>query len=158
MASLQPFTLPQSPKGTQVITTDFLAKVDMARLKKAAQGLESGTMQVLIEGRDESAVWGLVRTGEEKAYSVQVANGYASCSCPDWSFRHRHGHEVCKHALALALYAINHPEEYPSEGERKPDLRLTRVRSEAEREQVRLEVRELYGVRRLPPKPYEELP
>jgi len=131
-------TLPQSPKGTRVITTEFLARVDMARLKKAAQGLESGTMQVLIEGRDENAVWGLVRPGEDRVYGVQVAHGYASCSCPDFAFRHA----ICKHALALALYAIEYNEE-PKE--RKPDLRLTRVRSEAEREQVRREIEELYG-------------
>jgi len=110
---------------TQIITTDFLAKVDLARLKKAAQGLETGTLQVLLEGRTESAVWGLVRNGEDTVYTVQVAHGYASCSCPDYTFRRA----ICKHALALALYAIDHPEE-PTE--RKPDLSLRKRRSTEE--------------------------
>ena len=111
-----------------MVTKEFLAKVDMARLKKAAEGLKAGTLDVLLEGRNEGAVWGLVSNGEEKVYSVQVAWGSSSCSCPDYVFRHA----ICKHALALALTAINHPEERPSGGERKPDLRLARVRSGAE--------------------------
>lgn len=122
-----------------MITQEFLAKVDMARLARAAKGLESGELDVLIEGRNEGAVWGLVRNGGEKVYSVQVAHGSSSCSCPDYAFRHT----ICKHSLALALYAIQHPEE-PQE--RKPDLRLARVRTEAEREQVRRDIEELYGV------------
>jgi uncharacterized Zn finger protein len=71
-------------------------------------------------------VWGLVRNGEDKVYSVQVAHGSASCSCPDFAYRHT----ICKHALALALYAIQHPEEQPQEGEHKPNLKRARVRTE----------------------------
>jgi uncharacterized Zn finger protein len=108
-----------------LITEGFLAKVDLARLKKAAQGLQAGTLQVLIEGRNEIAVWGLVRNGEEKVYSVQVAGDAASCSCPDYLFRKA----ICKHALSLALYAIDHPDD-PIE--RKPDLSLRKRRSTAE--------------------------
>jgi hypothetical protein len=40
------------------------------------------------------------------------------------------------------LYAIEHPEK-PKE--RKPDVKLARVRTEAEWEQVRREIEELYG-------------
>jgi uncharacterized Zn finger protein len=105
-----------------LITEDFLAKVDLARLKKAAQGLQAGTLQVLIEGRNESAVWGLVRNGEDTVYTVQIAHGSASCSCPDYAFRR----VICKHALSLALYAIDHPDDRK---ERKPDLSLRKRRS-----------------------------
>jgi uncharacterized Zn finger protein len=119
-----------------MITQAFLAKVDLARLQKAARGLQAGTLQVLLEGRTDGAVWGLVRNGEEKVYSVQVAGDAASCSCPDSTFRKT----ICKHALALALYAIDHPED-PTE--RKPDLSLRKMRSEAEREHVRREIEEM---------------
>ena len=69
-------------------------------------------------------MWGLVRNGSGLVYSVQVAHGYASCSCPDWAFRHRHGMAVCKHGLALALTAT--PEK-PREVEHRPNLKLARV-------------------------------
>jgi len=105
-----------------MITQAFLAKVDLARLQKAAHGLQSGTMDVLIERRTDGAVWGLVRNGEEKVYSVHVAGDAASCSCPDYMFRRA----LCKHALALCLYAIDHPEEG---AERTPDLSLRKRRS-----------------------------
>ncbi len=87
------------------ITNDFLAAIDMARSQRAALGLEDGTLCVVLNGQDEGAVWGQVTNGDSKAYSVQVAHGYASCSCPDWAYRHRDGLEACKHALALAFTA-----------------------------------------------------
>jgi uncharacterized Zn finger protein len=119
-----------------MITQAFLAKVDMARLQKAARGLQAGTLQVPIEGRTDGAVWGLVRNGEDTVYTVHVAGDAASCSCPDHMFRRA----LCKHALALCLYAIEHPEEGE---EKKPDLRLRKMRSEAEREHVRREIEEM---------------
>jgi hypothetical protein len=96
----QPFNHPQPA----VVTADLSAKVDMARLTKAARGLKSGELDVLIEGRNESVVWGLVKSGQDKVYSVQVAHGGASCSCPDWAYRHRHGVDVCKHATPFKVY------------------------------------------------------
>jgi hypothetical protein len=132
----------QPSKETQIVTQDFLAKVDMVRLRKAAQRLESSTMQVLIEGRSEGAVWGLVRNGEEKVYSTQIAHGYASCNCPDWAYRGSKQGVPCKHSLALALYALQHPDE---PGERTPDLSLRKVRSEGEKKSWRELAEELYG-------------
>ena len=111
------------------ITQEFLAHVDLARLQRAARGLQDGSLDVVVEGQDEGAVWGLVRNGSDKVYSVQVAHGYASCSCPDWAYRHRHGMAVCKHGLALALTATqDHPQEQPLERKHRPNLKLARVR------------------------------
>jgi hypothetical protein len=57
-------------------------------------------------------------------------------------YRQRHGKEVCKHSIALVLYAIEHPEK-PKE--RKPDLTLRKVHSEGERKSWRELSKELYG-------------
>ncbi len=96
------------------ITQEFMDNMDLGRLQRAARGLQDGSLNVVVEGQDEDAVWGLVRNGGDKCYSVQVAHGYASCECPDWSFRHQHGLNACKHALALVLAAVR---EQPREGE-----------------------------------------
>jgi len=104
------------------ITQEFLSNVDLARLQRAARGLQDGSLNVLVEGQNEGAVWGLVRNGSDKVYSVQVAHGFASCSCPDWAYRHRHGMAVCKHGLALALMAGQDKGQ-----DREPDLKLAGV-------------------------------
>ena len=92
------------------ITNEFLANIDMARLQRAVRGLEEGTLSVVLNGQTEGAVWGQVRNGGGKAYSVQVAHGFASCSCPDWAYRHRDGLEACK-----KRELVNEPEVYAVE-------------------------------------------
>jgi len=39
----------------QAITNEFLASISMARLQRAVQGLEDGTLHVVLEGQDEGA-------------------------------------------------------------------------------------------------------
>ena len=95
----------------EAITNQFLAGISMARLARAVQGLADGTLHVELQGQDEGAVWGQVKNGDGKCYRAQVAHGYASCSCPDWAYRHTNGLEACKHALALALVAARQARE-----------------------------------------------
>ena len=139
-----------------------VAQADQERTLRAIQGLTSGTCQVTLTAQSEQEVSGTVMNGNSKAYSVTVgSDGFYACSCPD--FAHRKA--ICKHMVALALYAIQNPQE---KIQQKPlgrlGLKLARVRSETEKKGWRELSEELYGpaprpmIRRLPPKPYEELP
>jgi len=92
-----------------------VAKADSERTLKAIQGLTSGAYRVTVTVQDEWRVSGTVANGDGKAYSVSVGSDeFYACECPDFAYRRA----ICKHAVTLALYVIQHPREEPTEGER----------------------------------------
>lgn len=131
-----------------MVATTVLAKVDGKRLEKAVSGLVSGAYEVKVTRQREGEIRGTVANGDGREYGVALTEGQSFCSCKDALYRGT----TCKHQVALALYAIRNPQECPSEGESKPNLKLARVRSDDE---IR---RDTAGPRRLPARPYEELP
>lgn len=83
-------------------TTTILEKVDSKRLEKATEGLASGTLTVTLTSQSEAQISGFVANGDGKKYEVAVIPGQAFCSCHDAMYRK----SICKHAVALALYAM----------------------------------------------------
>jgi len=77
-----------------------------------------------LKRRSEGEIRGFVRNGDGKEYGVACTEGESFCSCKDSLYRGT----ACKHSVALALYVIRNPHEQPQEGERKPNLKLARVR------------------------------
>ncbi len=106
-----------------MVAREILAKVgqaDSERTLKAVQGLTSGTYQVTVTLQDEWRVSGVVANGRSYDVSVGV-DGFFACSCADFAYRHA----ICKHVVMLTMVAT---QEQPQEGERKPNLKLARVR------------------------------
>lgn len=108
-----------------MVATMVLAKVDGKRLQKAVEGLVSGAYEVTVTRLSEGEIRGMVRNGDGVEYGVTLTEGESFCSCKDTLYRGT----TCKHQVALALYAIRNPQEQPTEGERKPNLRLAKVRN-----------------------------
>ncbi len=111
---------------------ESVAGAGQERTLKAVQGLTSGAYQVSITVQDEWRVSGTVANVDGKAYSVSVGSDeFYACECPDFAYRRA----ICKHAVTLALYAIQHPQEgsqpggVPQEPLIRPGLKLARVRS-----------------------------
>ncbi len=108
-----------------MVATTVLAKVDGKRLQKAVDGMVSGAYEVKVTRHSEGGIRGFVRNGDGKEYGVALTEGEQGfCSCPDALYRA----SICKHQVALALYVIRNPQEQPQEGERKPNLKLAKVR------------------------------
>ena len=84
----------------------ILSKAESARLLKATEGLCTGTYYITVARRSVEDLHGVVRNEQGAEYRVTVWAGWVVCSCPD----SRHRAAVCKHAIALVLYAIRHPE------------------------------------------------
>jgi hypothetical protein len=91
----------------------ILAKADDTRLLKATEGLCTGTYQIAITRHNAEELHGVVRNERGVEYHVAVWSGWAVCSCPDSRLRTT----VCKHAVALALHAIRHPNPLREEAE-----------------------------------------
>lgn len=93
-----------------MVANSTLAIVDDERLQRAVEGLTAGTYtitltrqtEVAISASTEVAISASVGNGDGKTYSVTLAEGKAFCGCGNSMFRGK----VCKHATALALYAI----------------------------------------------------
>ena len=82
-----------------------LAKVDNDRLQRGVEGLTSGVYNITLIEYSDSEVRGLVKIGDGIEYGVVLTDGRAFCSCKDALYRN----VVCKHSVALSLYAIRHP-------------------------------------------------
>ena len=89
-----------------------LSKADDVRLLKGTEGLCTGVYHCTITQRSANELQGVVLNDQRVKYHVIVWDGWAVCSCPD----SRHRATVCKHAIALALYAVRHPENPPQGG------------------------------------------
>ena len=103
----------------------ILSKAESARLLKATEGLCTGTYHITVTRRSAEEVQGVVLNSKGTEYHVTVWAGWAICSCPD----SRHRSAVCKHALALVLYAIRHPADPPQSEQRDPAPPPARLRT-----------------------------
>jgi predicted nucleic acid-binding Zn finger protein len=116
-----------------MVATGILAKVEANRLQKAVEGLVSGAYTITLASQSEAEICGFVANGDSKQYGVVLSEERAFCSCPDAIYRKG----ICKHAVALALFAIRQPRPKQGEspqvteltGEAKPyDLKLGKTR------------------------------
>ncbi len=103
----------------------ILAKADNIRLLKATEGLCTGTYHVTVTRRSAEEIQGVVLNNKGTEYHVTVWAGWALCSCPD----SRHRGSVCKHALALVLYAVRYPADPPQSEQRDPAPPPARVQT-----------------------------
>jgi predicted nucleic acid-binding Zn finger protein len=110
-----------------MVTTAVLAKVEPSRLQKAVDGLVNGSYSITLASQSESEIRGFVTNGDGKEYGVVISEGQAFCSCKDAIYRRG----ICKHAVALSLYAIRNPQEQQEE-EKPYDLKLVKARREFE--------------------------
>jgi predicted nucleic acid-binding Zn finger protein len=85
--------------------THVLATVESQRLLKAVEGLVSGALAITLTHADEAEIRGFCRNGDGREYGVVLAGVRTFCSCPD----HMHRGVICKHQVALCLYAIRNP-------------------------------------------------
>src|SRR5262245_28774452 len=88
-----------------MVVTQVLEKVEAGRLQKAVEGLVSGAYTITLASQSETEIRGFVANGDSKQYGVVLSEDQAFCSCPDAMYRK----DLCKHAVALALYAIRNP-------------------------------------------------
>jgi len=100
--------------------------IDTERLAKAVCSLADDSITVTLTGQNDREVKGSVVNGDGKRYDVVLTPERAFCDCPDSTFRRA----ACKHAVALALTILQIPAVEVEE--RKPDLRLKRMRTSDE--------------------------
>ncbi len=105
-----------------MLATHILATVDLQRLLKATEGLVNGAFTITVTRCEEDSFEGFVKNGDNVEYSVVITPTRTFCSCKDSMFRH----SVCKHAVALSLYAIRNPQLTARKEE--PNLKLGKVR------------------------------
>jgi uncharacterized Zn finger protein len=105
-----------------MLTTQVLATVEKTRLQKTVDGLVNGSYSITLASQSDTEIRGFVQNGDGKEYGVVLTEGQAFCSCKDAIYRRG----ICKHAVALSLYAIRNPEE--KQEERAPDLSLVKAR------------------------------
>lgn len=111
-----------------MIATTTLARVDTERLQRGVEGLASGAYAITVTRFTEDEVSATVSNGDGKSYPVTLTAVRAFCGCNDSLFRGK----TCKHAVALALYAIRTPETKWATKIPAPDLSLAKVRRHEE--------------------------
>jgi hypothetical protein len=92
-----------------VLILGAIHDVSPERLQKAVCGLADGTLTVTLTRTSEADLRGLVRNGDGKEYGVTLIASMTTCSCKDSLYRG----VTCKHAVALALFALRQPEAKP---------------------------------------------
>ena len=113
----------------QLLALTALKSVSPDRLQRAATILAENSLGITLTRQSEREIRALVKNGEGKEYGVTIADGLITCSCPDALYRG----VTCKHAVALALYAIRQPqpEALATVSEKSgylPNLKLAKVR------------------------------
>lgn len=111
-----------------MIATTTLARVDTERLQRGVEGLASGAYAITVTRFTEGEISATVANGDGKSYPVTLTAVRSFCGCNDSLFRGK----TCKHAVALALYAIRTPETKWTTEMPAPDLSLAKVRRHAE--------------------------
>src|SRR5215210_6089650 len=110
-----------------MITTHTLARVDNERLQRGVEGLASGAYTITITRSNQDEISAFVGNGDGKDYSVTLTAMRSFCGCRDAMFRGK----TCKHAVALALYAIRTPAlDMQTEAVPPPDFTLAKVNRE----------------------------
>jgi uncharacterized Zn finger protein len=92
------------------------------------EGLASGAYTITVTRYTDDEVSAFVSNGDGKEYSVSLTAVRSFCGCRDSMFRGK----TCKHAVALALYAIRTPETKWATEMPAPDLTLAKVRRHEE--------------------------
>ena len=110
------------------ITNHTLARVDTERLQRGVEGLASGAYAITVTRFTDDEINATVANGDGKSYPVTLTAVRSFCGCNDALFRGK----TCKHAVALALYAIRTPEAAWATEMPAPDLSLKKVRTHAE--------------------------
>jgi uncharacterized Zn finger protein len=106
------------------ITNHTLSRVDNERLQRGVEGLASGAYAITVTRFTEDEISAFVSNGDGTDYSVVLTATRSFCGCKDSMFRGK----TCKHAVALALYAIRTPETEMKTELPTPDLSLRKVR------------------------------
>ena|SRR5437867_1202347 len=102
-----------------------LQHVSTDRLQRAVTALAEKSLTVTVTRQTETEIRAHVKNGEGKEYGVTLTETGAFYSCPDALYRG----VACKHATVVALSVLRLPQgEQAQEPERRPDLKLTRVR------------------------------
>jgi uncharacterized Zn finger protein len=107
-----------------MIATTTLARVDNERLQRGVEGLASGAYGITVTRYTEDEISAQVANGDGKSYPVTLTAMRSFCGCSDSQFRGK----TCKHAVALALYAIRTPETKWATEMPAPNLTLAKVR------------------------------
>src|SRR5262245_14929098 len=81
-------------------------QVSSDRLQRAVCGLADGTLTVTLTRQSESEIRALVKNGDGKEYGVTLTEALTTCSCKDALYRGT----VCKHSIAVALFALRNPQ------------------------------------------------
>jgi uncharacterized Zn finger protein len=115
-------------EDVSMIANHTLARVDNERLQRGVEGLASGAYAITVTRYTEEEVSAQVSNGDGKSYPVTLTAMRSFCGCNDALFRGK----TCKHAVALALYAIRTPEAAWATEMPAPDLSLKKVRNHAD--------------------------
>jgi predicted nucleic acid-binding Zn finger protein len=104
-----------------------LGHVSTDRLPKATHALAEDAYLIRFTSRTDTEIRAFVLNGDATEYSVILTAGQAFCSCKDAMYRR----ETCKHACAVALFAIRTPVD-DSQDVPAPafNLKLGKVRAE----------------------------
>src|ERR1041385_5704506 len=105
-----------------MLAIHILATVEPQRLLKATEGLVNGAFTITVTRSEEDSLEGFVKNGDNVEYAVAITPARVFCSCKDSMFRH----SICKHSVALMLYAIRNP-QVTKKGETAPNLKLGKV-------------------------------
>jgi uncharacterized Zn finger protein len=108
-----------------MIATHTLARVDNERLQRGVEGLASGAYAITVTRFTDDEVSAQVSNGDGKSYPVTLTAVRSFCGCNNSLFRGK----TCKHAVALALYAIRTPETDMKTEVAAPNLTRAKVRS-----------------------------
>src|SRR4030095_11444421 len=117
----------QVTSSHHLVALTVLKTVSSDRLQKATTALMDNSMTITLTRQTEAEIRALVKNGEGKEYGVTITDGASTWSCRDALS----GGVVCKHAVAVALYAIRNPQAEAiteAEEERPVNLKLAKVR------------------------------
>lgn len=103
--------------------TNALTYAEPGRLSKALTGLQDGSLHISVTFRTEAEMRAEVTNGDGQPYAVVLTPQRAFCGCKDAQYRQGKVCSedsplllhACKHALALALWALQHPQEAAAE-------------------------------------------
>jgi uncharacterized Zn finger protein len=106
-----------------MIATTTLSRVDNERLQRGVEGLASGAYSITVTRFTDDEISATVANGDGKSYPVTLTAVRSFCGCNDALFRGK----TCKHAVALALYAIRTPEAAWATQMPAPNLSLAKT-------------------------------
>ena len=97
------------PNSQATLIVPTLTRADPVRLEKAIDGLFQGTLTVTLTSTSEGHISALVKNST-RSYQVSLTADEVTCDCLD----SLHRDTVCKHSLAVALFASHPPAQAPA--------------------------------------------